>query len=56
MSLLTPTLQTTPTIPVVLDLLGRDTGIADAGGYYTGITPTPGTGIIGHPADRKSVV
>lgn len=34
----------------VLPLVGRDTGAADAGNVYTALTPTPGTGIIGHAA------
>src|ERR1700674_2202627 len=32
---------------VVSSLTGRDTQMADSGGVYVAITPTPGTGIIG---------
>ena len=35
------------TNPVVVPITARDTGAADAGSYYVGLTPTPGTGIIG---------
>src|SRR5579859_6094362 len=36
--------------PVVSDVTARDTQAADSGNYYTALTPTPGTGIIGHAA------
>lgn len=34
----------------VSPILGRDTFAADEGSYFMAITPTPGTGIIGHAA------
>lgn len=41
----------TPSNPIVGSLLGdRDTGVAETGNYFTALTPTPGTGIIGHAA------
>lgn len=43
MSLITNTTQ-------VSDINSRDTVMADLGAYYTALTPTPGTGIIGHAA------
>lgn len=35
------------TTPLVTPILSRDTGAADLGNYYTAISPTPGTGIVG---------
>ena len=40
-------LSTIPTLPVVLPLTSRDVGLADQGNYFTAVTPTQGTGIIG---------
>lgn len=36
--------------PIVSDVLARDTQAADSGNYFVALTPTPGTGIIGHAA------
>ena len=33
--------------PLVAPLVGRDTGLADAGATFVAVTPTPGTGIVG---------
>lgn len=35
---------------IVSDITARDTQAADSGNYFTALTPTPGTGIIGHAA------
>lgn len=37
----------TSTNPVVVPLTGADTALADAGVFYTALTPTPGTGVVG---------
>lgn len=35
---------------LVSDVSARDTALADLGAFYTALSPTPGTGIIGHAA------
>ncbi len=40
---------------VVAPLTSRDTQAADLGYYFTGVTPTPGTGIIGHAVNTTFV-
>lgn len=48
---------TNPTNPVVATLAGaRDTAVADAGGMFVGISPTPGTGIAGNAAGVATFV
>ena len=43
------------TSTIVAPGLNRDTVAADLGCYYTALTPTPGTGIIGHAASTTFV-
>jgi hypothetical protein len=49
-------LSTIPTLPVVLPLTSRDLGLADQGNYFTALTPTPGTGIIGFATTTTLVI